>query len=109
MDHQAFAQLLGNYGEFVGSLAVLITLGYIAVQVRHTRLENKRALAQSRVESNRALIEMELADENLSARVQANMALGFPFSGVMKSLMETAELTLEDTWRAWLIEIASWN
>ena len=25
MDHQAFAELLGNYGEFVGSIAVLAT------------------------------------------------------------------------------------
>jgi len=34
MDHQAFAQLLGNYGEFVGSIAVLVTLVYLAIQVR---------------------------------------------------------------------------
>lgn len=40
MDHQAFAQLLGNYGEFVGSIAVVATLGYLAVQTR----QNTRAL-----------------------------------------------------------------
>jgi hypothetical protein len=34
MDHQAFAQLLGNYGEFVGAIAVVVTLGYLSVQVR---------------------------------------------------------------------------
>ena len=34
MDHQALAQLLGNYGEFVGSLAVIATLVYLAIQVR---------------------------------------------------------------------------
>ena len=34
MDHQAFAQLLGNYGEFFGSIAVFATLAYLAVQVR---------------------------------------------------------------------------
>ncbi len=37
MDHQTFAQLLGNYGEFVGAVAVVITLVYLAVQVRHSR------------------------------------------------------------------------
>ena len=37
MDHQAFAQLLGNYGEFVGAIAVVATLAYLAVQVRHSR------------------------------------------------------------------------
>ena len=28
--NQAFAQLLGNYGEFVGAIAVVVTLGYLA-------------------------------------------------------------------------------
>lgn len=58
MDHQEFAQLLGSYGEFVGALAVVITLGYLAVQIRqNTRNveENVRALrlraADSTVES----------------------------------------------------------
>jgi len=37
MDHQAFAQLLGNYGEFVGAIAVVATLFYLAVQVRHSK------------------------------------------------------------------------
>ncbi len=35
MDHQAFAQLLGNYGEFVGAIAVVATLAYLAVQIRN--------------------------------------------------------------------------
>ena len=34
MDHQAFAQLLGNYGEFLGAIAVVVTLIYLAVQIR---------------------------------------------------------------------------
>ena len=34
MDHQAFAQLLGNYGEFIGAIGVIVTLGYLAVQIR---------------------------------------------------------------------------
>lgn len=34
MDHQAFAQMLGNYGEFVGAIAVVATLAYLAIQVR---------------------------------------------------------------------------
>ena len=38
MDHQVFAQLLGNYGEFFGAIAVFGTLFYLATQVRHSRL-----------------------------------------------------------------------
>lgn len=34
MDHQQLAQLLGNYGEFVGAIAVVITLVYLSLQVR---------------------------------------------------------------------------
>ena len=35
MDHQTFAQILGNYGEFFGAIAVVATLAYLAAQVRH--------------------------------------------------------------------------
>jgi hypothetical protein len=38
MDFMAAAQLLGNFGEFVGSLVVLVTVIYLAIQVRQTRL-----------------------------------------------------------------------
>ena len=34
MDHLTFAQLLGNYGEFFGAIAVVATLGYLGVQIR---------------------------------------------------------------------------
>ena len=43
MDHQTFAQLLGNYGEFVGSIAVLATLGYLIVQLK----QNTKAVRAS--------------------------------------------------------------
>ena len=39
MDHQAFAQMLGSYGEFVGAIAVVATLMYLAVQVRTARAD----------------------------------------------------------------------
>ena len=44
MDHQVFAQLLGNYGEFIGSIAVLVTLVYLAIQIR----QNTRAMESTR-------------------------------------------------------------
>ena len=42
MDHQAFAQLLGNYGEFIGAIVVVLTLGYLTFQVR----QNTTAIRQ---------------------------------------------------------------
>jgi hypothetical protein len=37
MDIQAVAQLLGNFGEFAGSIAVFATLIYVAVQVKQAK------------------------------------------------------------------------
>ena len=56
MDHQAFAQLQGNYGEFLGAIAVVATLGYLAAQIR----QNTRAMEEGQ--------RMALA-ENYIARV----------------------------------------
>ncbi len=53
MDHQAIAQLLGNYGEFVGAIAVVGTLAYLSVQVRHGR-QSIDANTQSLDVQNRA-------------------------------------------------------
>ena len=41
MDQQTIAQLLGNYGEFVGSIAVFATLVYLSVQVRQSHKSTK--------------------------------------------------------------------
>ena len=43
MDHQTLAQLLGNYGEFIGSIAVFATLVYVGLQTK----QNTRVLVQS--------------------------------------------------------------
>ena len=32
MDHLTFAQLLGNYGEFVGALGVIVSLFYVGTR-----------------------------------------------------------------------------
>ena len=45
------AQLLGNFGEFVGAIAVVVTLVYLAVPVRHSKEAlgaNTRSLDGSR-------------------------------------------------------------
>jgi hypothetical protein len=59
MDHQAFAQLLGNYGEFVGAIAVVVTLAYLAVQIRQNTKSmdetRKLALVDSYVRRNESI------------------------------------------------------
>ena len=46
MDHQAFAQLLGNYGEFIGGIVVVVSVVYLALQLRTA---NVQAQASARV------------------------------------------------------------
>ena len=54
MDHQAFAQLLGNYGEFFGAIAVVVTLVFLASQVRQsTRWQQTQAFNATTGEARR--------------------------------------------------------
>ena len=51
MDHQELAQLLGNYGAFIGAIGVVLSLifvGYSIVQnTRATRAQTRHAITQS--------------------------------------------------------------
>ena len=80
MDHLTFAQLLGNYGEFVGAIAVVVTLGYLAVQVRHSReateANTKSLKAAARFESGRYWTE-ETIRMALSPDMATIVATGF--------------------------------
>ena len=58
------AEFLGNIGEFVGAIGVIVTLIYLAIQVRHSKrstdantraLEEARALAISQTYENRTI------------------------------------------------------
>jgi hypothetical protein len=51
MDHQNIAQILGSYGEFVGAIAVVATLAFLAVQVRHSRDALTASMAQRRADA----------------------------------------------------------
>jgi hypothetical protein len=56
MDQQAFAQLLGNYGEFIGSIAVVATLIYLSIQTR--------GIAQQ-VEQSQRMTETQIMHSNM--------------------------------------------
>jgi len=51
MDHQVFAELLGNYGEFIGAIAVVVTLGYLAVQVKSSTRQARATMVHNISES----------------------------------------------------------
>ncbi|KPK34630.1 MAG: hypothetical protein AMJ65_18070 [Phycisphaerae bacterium SG8_4] len=74
MDLMSTAQLLGNFGEFVGAIAVVVTLAYLAVQVRQSRETfgaNTRALDEAQKQ----------------ARVNALRELAFNWNGIIRDAM----------------------
>lgn len=56
MDLMSLAQLLGNFGEFVGAIAVVVTLAYLALQIRHSKvaLEANTQSVQAQIAQARA-------------------------------------------------------
>jgi len=88
MDHQAIAQLLGNYGEFVGAIAVVITLIYLAVQVRHSK---------EATEANTKSLHLQSYQSWQAANLQINMSISSPAqSGIVaRGNMGAANLTEE--------------
>lgn len=62
MEHQELAQLLGNYGEFVGAIAVVATLVYLAVQVRHSKESLEANTAALAGQTRQAAMETATAE-----------------------------------------------
>jgi len=68
------SQLLGNFGEFIAALAVVATLFYLAVQVRHSRESvdaNTRALDESRKVQMAEAFQARLQNMSANARLMA--------------------------------------
>lgn len=74
MDIHTTAQLLGNLGEFVGAIAVVVTLAYVALQVRQSKeatMENTKAVRSSIYES---LNQVEIAFTDFYAEHASEIA-----------------------------------
>jgi len=62
MDHQTFAALLGNYGEFLSSLGVLATLLFLVFQIRGARTEFSHQMRREIKRHNNEDIQLPLKD-----------------------------------------------
>ena len=58
---------IGAIGQMLGSVAVFVTLGYLAVQIKHARGEVRRSINQSRSETIRQFNMAYASDERLSS------------------------------------------
>jgi hypothetical protein len=100
---------IGAVGQVLGSVAVFITLGYLAVQVRHQRQENRRALSHGRGDTARQLVLLQHDEKTAGWMAQANAALGVPEIPWRTMLMNRTGLSLEAVQRLVSIELLWWD
>jgi hypothetical protein len=100
---------IGAVGEVIGAVAVVVTLGYLAVQIRYARSEAQRALSQGRGEALRSIL-IEQQDARINRlTLEANATLGgqpYPF---IASLGDLTGLSIEDASLLFWNQILWWN
>ena len=88
---------------------MLVTLAYVAAQVRQARWETRRGLSQGRGEAFRHLMDKVFDERFSDSLLKANAVLGgAPIAGVSE-LMQQASVTQEVAFRLMLIELLWWN
>lgn len=89
MDLMSTAQLLANFGEFVGAIAVVATLFYLAVQVRHSK---------EATEANTRSLQLQSYQTWQASNLEINMAMTNPAQAKMvaEGNRDSSNLT-EDT------------
>jgi len=105
MDHQAFAQILGNYGEFVGAIAVVITLAYLAVQVRHSKEATEASTRGAEAAQKLSLANNHLARVDLITRSLRDIAASGDLANLRKKVVNGEYETLTETEQS---RIRSW-
>jgi len=100
---------VGAIGEIVGAAVVVVTLAYLAIQVRHARDEARRALSQGRGEALRSLIEQQVDPKINALSVETNRALGAEPYDFAATLSERTGLSPEDAMLLMWNQIAWWN
>ena len=81
---QATAQLLGNFGEFVGAIAVVATLAYLSVQVRHSTSATQAANRDTAITHMLSFFEQGL-DNQVIARADHKKSTGQEIDDFEKS------------------------
>ena len=111
MSFMETAQLLGNLGEFVGAIAVVLTLFYLAVQVRHggrsldanTRsLDESRRLSMAQTYQFRTQLAQDAFLSHAESKHTARIAVKIDTEG-------WDSLTDEERWRYEKVQIATLN
>jgi hypothetical protein len=97
-------------GQLLGSVAIFVTLGYLAVQVKHARGELRRSIRQGRGEAQRELYLFRAGDRRMNELAQrANEALGATPGAFVQEMMEQTGLTREEITALNSEQIAWWS
>ena len=92
-------EAIGAIGQMLGSITVLVTLIYLAGQLRESRRETRRLINQRRSDALIEFFMTEATDERLPALLaKARAGLGPP-TRFVTALMDRAGLSLEDALR----------
>lgn len=75
MDHQTFAELLGNYGEFIGAVAVVVTLIYLATQIRQNNELLRSGSRQSLVTNDLTSLAANMEHSDVIAKYATKQPL----------------------------------
>lgn len=103
-------EAVGAVGEVFGSIAVFVTLGYLAVQVRHARGELRRSIRQGRGEAQRQLYLFRASNPRIGElSMQANKAFGVQPSVFVTELVEKAGLAPGDVAQLFSEQVAWWS
>jgi hypothetical protein len=91
---------LGSIGEFVSAIAILVTLIYLTIQVRHTQRETAASLLQQRTVAVREMYLAIATSETLSdAMSKAEDAVADGPTGFDATLIEQGGLTRREAYQ----------
>lgn len=116
MDLMSTAQLLGNFGEFFGAIAVVITLGYLVLQIRLSADETARASRESASTSVGGLMLQIALDEPTYRLFRAGVKdpnslqedQQFRFNMILYSIFDQWE-TIHGNWRRGRMPDEDWE
>lgn len=103
---------LGSIGEFLGSFAVLATLVYLAIQVRHARSEARRTAQVARSQGVRdSWLNRVQNPELLDAMIKAEQSLGAVFleQPFVRILVESGGLSYREAYLVLSDQIIQWQ
>ena len=118
MDFMSTAQLLGNVGEFVGAIAVVATLGYLAIQIRQNTKATRAQTAQDLTGSMSEYLLVQAQSDVLGAawsKAYSDSGYGsldikdaFHIRGFVVALLNTYKNSY-DQWQFGTITEREWN